>query len=183
MKFKWLVFLVVFFTENVYACENDKVSAFLNANHEHVIQVLKSDHMYSGSSIFFHYFSGNDEHPDVKASFVPNRCIPKNGITFDSYSYDGSIANIESVFWGKGQYKQNLFIIVSWIYDLDGINTVGKYYEVFAYDYYKNSIVKSVEISNFFEGGQDGVANGKPVKYKFKTAGEVLAYLKNKPKF
>ena len=153
MRFKWLVFLVIFLTGNVYACENDKVSAFANANHLNIIQILNSDHMYPGGSIFFHYFSGDDEHPDVKVSFVPNRCTPQNNITFDSFSYDGSIASIESVFWGKGQYKQNLFIIVSWVYNLDGVNTVGKYYEVFAYDYSKDVIVKNVEISNLFEGG------------------------------
>ncbi|TNV23083.1 hypothetical protein FH968_02925 [Buttiauxella sp. B2] len=158
-------------------CENDKVSAFVNASHGHVVQVLKSDHIYSGSSIFFHYLSDSDEHPDVQASFAPNRCTPQNNITFDSFSFDGSAANIESVFWGKGQYKQNLFIIVGWIYNLDEVSTVGKYYNVFAYDYDQNKIVKNDKLSGLFEGGQDGLVDGKSIKYKFKTAGDVWSYL------
>lgn len=182
MRFKWIVFFIIFLSSNVYSCENDKITAFVNARHEHAVQVLKSDHMYSGSSIFFHYSSEGDEHPDVKASFSLNRCKPQNSITFDSFSYNGNIANIESVFWGKDPYKQNLFIIVSWVYNLDGIKTIGKYYEVIAYDYNENSIIKNDEISGLFEGGQEGIVNGKHIKYKFKTAGDVWSYLDKQAK-
>lgn len=178
MKFKWLVLLAAFLTGNIYACDNSKVNDFVNTSHGHLIQVLNSDHMYSGSSIFFHYLSDNDENPDVKASFTPNRCIPQHNITFDSFSYDGSAASIESVFWGKEGYKNNLFIIVSWVYNLDGVKTVGKYYSVYAYDYDKKGVVKNNKITALFEEGQDGFVDGKSVKYKFKTAGDVLAYLK-----
>ena len=175
MKFKLLMLLLI--SNSVFSCENDKISTFVNENSGRIVQVLKSDHIYSGSSIFFYYTSRDDEHPDVKASFTPDRCTPKDNVVFDSFSYDGSIANIESVFFGKEKYKLNLFIIVDWVYNLDGVDTVGKYYKVMAYDYSKNSIIKNDKISNLFAGGQEGLVDGKVIKYKFKTANDVWGYL------
>jgi hypothetical protein len=178
MKFKYFIVLMVLFAESVFACTNERISNLINENHGHMVQTLNSDHMSSGSSIFFHYTSDQDEHPDLKASFLPDRCNPEKNIIFDSFSYDGSAANIESVFWGKGEYKENLFIIVSWVYNLDGISTVGKYYSVFAYDYDKAGVIRNDKITGLFESGQDGVVDGKSVKYKFKTAVDVWNYLR-----
>jgi hypothetical protein len=144
-----------------------------------VVQVLNTDRIQSGSSIFFHYLN-DDEHPDISASFAPNRCMPDNYVTFDLFSFDGYAANIESVLFGKGDYERNLFIIVSWVYNLDGVNTVGKYYSVFAYDYVKGVFTKNEKLTNILGSGQDGLVDGKCFKFKFKTAADIWAYLKNR---
>jgi hypothetical protein len=77
MKLKYIILLITFLTGGVYACDNNKVNDFIVKDHGHVVQVLNSDRMLFGSSIFFHYLSDKDEHPDVNASFAPDRCNPQ----------------------------------------------------------------------------------------------------------
>lgn len=176
MKIKTFTFFIILFTTASYACDDSSISKYTGSNSNHLIQALNSEKIHKGSSIYF--ISDNNEHPEVKALFSPDRCHPERSITFDTFSYDGSIANIESVFWGKGLYKGNLFIIVSWVYNLDGVNTVGKYYSVYAYNYSESEITKNTDLTNKFGEGQDGLMEGKPVKYKFKTAENIWSYLK-----
>ena len=179
MILRKLVLLLAVISGNCLACDNGKISDYINNNQGFLVQALSSDRISSGSTIFFHYTSKNDEHPDIIASYASDRCVANQSITFDTYSYDGSMANIESVFWGRGMYKINLFIIVSWNYNIDGVSTVGKYYSVFAYDYDKIKITKNEKITIKFKEGHDGFVNGKVVKYRFKTASDVLSYLEN----
>jgi len=178
MKIKWLILSLALLTGKIYACEG-VVENYVTSIHASVVQVLKSDKIIPGSSIFFYYAPGEKEHPDIKASFAPNRCAPGNNMVFDSFPYDGSVASIDSVFFGKSWYSGKLFIIVSWVYNMDGVNTVGKYYETFVYDYSKdkNRMMRNEEISSIFSGGHDGFFDGKPVKYKFKTAEDVWDHL------
>ncbi|VEA72971.1 Uncharacterised protein [Serratia rubidaea] len=180
MTVRYIFLLLVFITGISNACYNDGVKKLVGNDRGKVIQVFNSDRISSGSSILFYYLNADDEHPDLKVSYVPDRCHPKINLVFDSFSYNGETANIESVFWGKGKYKENLFIIVSWVYNLDGISTVGKYYSVFSYDYNKISMVRNNKLTDLFGSGQDGFVDGRIVKYKFKTAGDVWSYLRNR---
>lgn len=178
MKLRFIFLLLAFISSFSYGCNNDGIKDLVETDHGKVIQIFNSERIAPGSSIFFYYLNADDEHPDLKASYAPDRCNPKLSTIFDSFSYDGDVAHIESVFWGEGKYRKNLFIIVSWVYNLDNVNTVGKYYNVFAYDYNTKNVAKNDKLTSLFESGQDGFVDGKAVKYKFKTAGNIWSYLR-----
>jgi len=179
MKAKTIALFFCFFSWDVIACDDFKLQSSLKSNGYELIDAFKSERFKEGSSIYF-YNSITDEHPDINASFMPDRCFSDKNFIFDVFSFDGSVANVESVFWGKGKFKSNLFIIVSWIYNLDGINTVGKYYSVYAYDFIDGKVKKNELITSYFDEGQDGLVDGKTVKYAFKNASDVWEYLKRK---
>lgn len=101
MKIKCLFLVMTFLAQISHACNNDSIKELVTKNHGEVIQAFNSERISPDSSIFFYYANTADEHPDLKASYVPDRCNPKLNSIFDVFSYDGSEANVESVFWGR----------------------------------------------------------------------------------
>ena len=132
-----IVVICFFFTwaEGAYGCDNGFIVDFVNGKGSTKIEhIVSADKLTKGASLFFYLTNDSDGRPDVIASFAAPSCESKSVNAFDTYTYDGSVAEIQSVFFGKGDYKGGFFVIVSWNYNLDGVNTAGKYYSVCEYD-------------------------------------------------
>lgn len=185
MNMKYFVFIVCFFcfwARTTHACSADILTDFIkDSGSKEIEHIVSAGKLNKGSSIFFYLTNDKDGHPDVIASFAAPPCKNKNIYAFDTYAYNGGVAKIQSVFFGKNGYKENLFVIVSWDYNIDGVNTVGKYYAVYAYDYKIGVINKNIKLMNLLGEGPDGFMDGKVVSYKYKKAGDVWVFL-NKQK-
>lgn len=179
MKRACVFFLLAFISWFSYSCDKFGVEKLVENKRGKVVRIFETELLASKGVIFFHYLNADDEHPDLKVSYAPDICNPESNAIFDSFPYDGDVAHIESLFWGRGKYKSNLFVIVSWVYNLDGVNTVGKYYSVFVYDY-KKTWQKNNKLTSIFGSGHEGFVDGKAVRYRFKSAKDVWDYLKFK---
>jgi hypothetical protein len=101
----------------------------------------------------------------------------------DFYEPEGGAApRIKSVFV-DGAKPKRLFVIVAWSGDNPALDTGGSIYQVFVYD---ESVERSGTISKLhqdtvlakrFGAGFDGVREGKPLVYKYKTAAAVKRQL------
>jgi hypothetical protein len=100
-------------------------------------------------------------------------------IHVDCYEPEGGAApQIKSVFV-NGKKSKKLFVIVAWNVDVSAINTGGNIYQVFVYDESvqcagKDCVLHSdAELAKRFGVGFDGVREGEPLTYKYKTAAAV----------
>ncbi|MBB5020617.1 hypothetical protein HNQ59_003942 [Chitinivorax tropicus] len=95
----------------------------------------------------------------------------------------GSAAKIESVFTAdlKSDGSKKIVVIISWPVDKPDIETVGKFYEVRAYDgeLYGGKISKINGINMLIPPGFQGVQDGKKVNYKYKTSEDIKKLLGN----
>ncbi|KGM27053.1 hypothetical protein KS18_16770 [Photorhabdus luminescens] len=179
---KLMVFILSFlFPIYSLACEKVNID-ILNRNFpdRHYQQTINSDRMVNNSALLFFYSNKNEDYPDVKALFLPDRCNINNGVLFDSYGYNAGIAEVISVFWGKVKYIDRFFTIIKWDVNAGGAPSYGQYYMVNAYFSLSqdNLIKKDEKLTSYFGQGIEGISNGEISHFKYKTASDVWRALK-----
>ncbi|KMW72313.1 hypothetical protein TI10_15195 [Photorhabdus luminescens subsp. luminescens] len=174
---KLMVFILSFlFSIHALACgEVNRDILNRNSPDQHYQQAINSDRLANNSALLFFYSNKNEDYPDVKAFFSPDRCNINNGVFFDSYGYNAGIADVISVFWGKGKYTDRFFTIIKWNVNAGGSPSYGWYYMVNAYFFpgQDNLIKKDEKLTSYFGQGIEGISNGEISHFKYKTASDV----------
>jgi hypothetical protein len=120
---------------------------------------------------------GNKDYPIILGFYKPadEGCRRSE---FARYSVEGSIPNVDSLFFMKAGDKVDVVTIVSWNPNHRGDGTFGKSFKIYAY--YLGSDDNLLEDKRISENeamsGMDGYASGQPSTFRYKTAQEVRQF-------
>jgi hypothetical protein len=140
--------------------------------------VFSADQIYRDSLVAIE--NGSEDYPVIVSLFLPSDGYCKKYVVA-KYSHEGADPVVDSLFFEKIDDQVNLLTIVHWNVNHRGIGTFGNLYQVYAYKKggQTGAFVENSEVTNnSVMTGIDGYDNGRPITFKYKTAGDIRKFLK-----